>query len=95
MKKIKKFFSDYERWTFSFDEPMSMIAIISPIAIFVAAIIFSFAGMLNHHAKNECLDSLLPRRYHSFVCEERFNDEWIKVVSSNEKIYYYNEPASR
>ncbi len=94
MKKIKKLFSDYESWAFSLNDPMGC-AIVLPIGIFVSVIVFSLIGTLNHYSKDKCLDSLLPRRYYGLVCEERINDEWIKVNPSNGKIYYYNEPASR
>lgn len=94
MKKIKKLFSDYDRWADTLDDPMGC-AIVLPIGIFVATIIFFLIGTLNYHSKNQCLDSLLPRRYYNLACEERINDEWIEVIPSNEKVYYYNEPASR
>ncbi len=94
MKKIKKLLTDYEKWADSLDDPMGC-AILLPIGIFAFVIVFSLFGTLNYHSKSQCLDSLLPRRYYNFACEERINDEWIKVSPSNEKVYYYNEPASR
>lgn len=95
MKKIKKLLSDYESWAFSLNVPMAFVAIVLPVITFAFVISFSAFRLLDRHAKNECLDSLFPRRYYELVCEERINDEWIKVDSSSGKVYYYNEPASK
>ncbi len=95
MKKIKELWIKYWNWGLNTDDVRESIIFAITLVIPVIIILFSTAEWLDYSNRKECLDSLFPRRYGRIVCEEYHNGEWIKVDSSKDKIYHYNEAASR
>jgi len=95
MKKIKELWENYWDWIFDLSPFIGAMVLIINIAIPLFTITAIMVNRLANYDSSICLDSQVARRWQAFICEEYHDGEWIKIDPNGNKIYHYNEPASR